>query len=110
MFNHETGEKILRNGKPVPRVPGVKLPCEMSVGQPLDVRQRACAKVSPDAGIELSDKNWQAYQHYKRCKAVDEFPNDPIVIENAVIISDVLEVQKEIRQNRMLGLVAVRGK
>ncbi len=104
MYNHETGEIVEHNGKPMLRVKGVKLPCEASVGQKFDVRQRACAKVAPDAGVELSEKNLQAYQHYRECKAVGEFPNDPIVRQNAVTIGELIENHKELRQIKMLGL------
>lgn len=105
MYNHETGDLVMRNGEPVLRVKGVKLPCEMSVGQPFDVRQRACAKVAPDAGLELSEKNLQAYQHYRECKAVGEFPDDPIVRQNAATISEIIENHKELRQLKFLGLM-----
>lgn len=35
---------------------------------------------------ELSDRNWAAYLHYLRCKAVRRFPDDEIVEHNAGVI------------------------
>ena len=55
----------------------------------------ACPKIphgaepKPDNAIELTDKNWRAYQHWKECKAVDDFPKgDRIVRRNAALIED----------------------
>lgn len=109
MFNHATGKLETRNGEPVPRVPGVKLPCEMSAGQAFDVRQRACAKVAPDAGIELSESNRQAYRHYRQCRAIGRFPDDPLVIEHAEIIRAIEDEQDASRLTMsILGAMGAR--
>lgn len=107
IFDHKTGKKEMRNGQPIPRLPGVKLPCEISAGLPEDVRERACAKICPTAGVELSEKNWQAYMHYLGCKATSLFPDDPIVRRNAAIISQQEETHKEIRLYK--AIAAMRG-
>ena len=39
--------------------------------------------------VELSPQNAQAYQHYLECKAVGEFPPDPIVRRCAGFIRQV---------------------
>ena len=74
-----------------------------------------CPKGSPDAGIELTDQNWLAYQFHQECKAVGRFPGDPIVRRNAAIIESV---ERDIDRSRqrllqqqlstILSLVAVR--
>lgn len=102
MHNHETGEQVLRNGKPVPRVPGVKLPCEMSEGQPDDVRARACAKISPTSGIELNERNQQALEHYLRCRAVGKFPDDELVAEHAAIIRSIMDAHEASRLSQSI--------
>lgn len=40
--------------------------------------------------VELSRKNFEAFLHWKGCKAVGRFPDDPIVERNAVVIQDVV--------------------
>jgi hypothetical protein len=41
--------------------------------------------------LELSAKNWSVYLHYRTCKAIGQFPNDPIVRMHAAIIAAVEE-------------------
>lgn len=90
MFDHKTGRMERdREGKPIPRPPHSKAPCEYSKDLSRELRLRVCAKVSPDAGLELSERNKQAVQHYKECRAVGQFPDDDIVRRNAAIIRDL---------------------
>ena len=77
LYNEETGKIEQRRGKDVPRA--TPPPCEFG----------NCPKGSPDAGIELSAMNWQAYRHYQECRATGRFPDDPIVARNAGIIRRV---------------------
>lgn len=87
IYDHKSGRIDLdKDGKPKPRVPGVKLPCQVSEGMAYDVRQRACAKISPESRLSLNERNQQAYEHYRQCRAVGQFPDDPIVRRNAAII------------------------
>jgi hypothetical protein len=67
-----------------------KLPCETSTG---------CAKGTPDNQLSLSQRNQQAYLHYRQCKAVGDFPDDPIVRQNAGLIRAVEESAERERQN-----------
>lgn len=69
-----------RDGNPRPRQS--VLPCETHAG---------CPKGTYDNPIDLSEKNRKAYNHYRVCKAVMSFPDDPIVKRNAVIISECEE-------------------
>ena len=69
------------------------LPLVRPAGSPLPCRicprtAQAEDRIRANA-ISMSEKNWQAWQHYKECKAVGEFPNDPIVRRNAAIIREV---------------------
>ena len=80
-FDEDTGKIVQWRGGPLKRIG--KTPCESG--------PEKCPKGSPTAGRELSEKNWQAYDHYQESKAVGEFPNDAIVRRNAVIIAAVSE-------------------
>lgn len=98
MYDHKTGRlERDREGKPIPRPPHSKAPCEYAKNADVETRKKACAKVSPDFGIELSERNKQAVQHYKECRAVGQFPEDDIVRRNAAIIRD-LEDRHEAEQ------------
>lgn len=104
MFNHKTGE-LLKNkdGSPTERPAHSKVPCEFSKTSSIDVRKRACPKVSPDAGIELSEKNRNAYEHYRECRAVSQFPDDPIVRRNAAIILSLEEAHQQAQMHRAMA-------
>lgn len=103
MYDHKTG-RLFRNadGTPQPRPPGSKAPCQATVKAPFDVRARICAKVSPDAGIELSDRNQAALEHYLRCRATGRFPDDPLVANNASIIRMIFDAHES---NRLVNSI-----
>lgn len=92
MYQHETGRLNLdRQGNPIPRPEKARLPCEVSANYSPDVRARACAKISPDAGVALNGRNQHALEHYLECRAVGVFPDDPIVRRNARIIREIYD-------------------
>ena len=39
--------------------------------------------------VELSDKNYRAWKHWRECRAVNSFPDDPIVRRNAEILQGI---------------------
>ncbi len=55
-------------------------PCRTHVG---------CPKGTPENQLNLTPENTQVYLHYLECRAVGEFPNDPIVRNNAALIRSV---------------------
>lgn len=61
---------------------------------------QACAKVSPEAGHELNERNTLAYLHYMECRATGSFPDDPVVRYHAAIIRNV-EDESERMQRRL---------
>lgn len=94
------GAVTVRAGNKVPRLKGMKPPCHW------------CEKIPegdepiPVNAAELSERNWQAYLHYLECKAVGQFPNDPIVRRNAAVIRRC-EDQAERVQAAKGGLMAL---
>ena len=56
---------------------------------PLLCRTTGCPKGAPEAPQSLNDRNMRAYQHYRECRAVGSFPDDPVVRRNAAIIRDL---------------------
>jgi len=104
IYNHETGKRQLDpKGNPIPRPAGGKAPCQATAGAPREVRERICAKIAPDAGVELSEKNRAAYEHYQECKAVGVFPDDPIVRRNARIIRELEDMQAANKLERSIN-------
>lgn len=66
-----------------------KTPCNRCPKIPKDDPKKV-----PESAMELNDKNWAAYSHYKECKAVGDWPKgeegvDSIVRRNAAMIRDV---------------------
>lgn len=78
-YNEETGKPYeRRDGQPAKRHWGCPPPCRTQVG---------CPKGTPENSKALSPKNLQAYEHYRECKAVGQFPEDSIIRRNAAIIA-----------------------
>ena len=75
-YDEQTGEPLEAGGELRPRF----LPVLCAKGR--------CPKLGPD-GIrrDLTLRNWRAWVHFEECRAVGQFPDDPIVRRNARIIS-----------------------
>lgn len=81
------GETAQRGGCPVPRPKNVPRLCETEAG---------CPKGTPERPLSLSDRNRLAFLHYLECRAVGQWPDDPLVRKNARIIRNTLErIEKE---------------
>jgi len=92
VYDEKTGERMKSRGEPVRRPVGNLPPCR--------TRANGCPKGTPEQSRALTDQNWQAYQHYSECRAVGQFPDDPIVRRNAAIIrqaSDSAEMELALR-------------
>lgn len=104
LFDEKTGE-MERNSvtnEPLERPKGTLPPCGYG--------PKECPKVSPDAGLELTDQNLLAYQHYRECRAVGRFPDDSIVRENAAAIREVEDQIGELREQRFLLNILTAGR
>lgn len=104
VYNHESGIKEEHppgSGIPILRLPGMLPPC--STGP------KACAKVSPEAGHELNERNKLAYLHYMECRAVGDFPDDPLVRYHAAIIrsveDDAEKMERRLHHSLIEGLI-----
>jgi hypothetical protein len=60
----------------------------------------------PSNAVELTDANYQAYAHYKRCQAVGRFPVDGTVERNAGLIRMVEDQVGQIEEQRNLNTLA----
>jgi hypothetical protein len=75
-------QKTLRAGQPLPRPRHVGTPCH------------SCPKAAagkPNPGIELTERNWLAYEAYTRIKAGAPMPDDAIVQRNCGLIQHVAD-------------------
>lgn len=96
IYDETTGKpRLMPDDKPFPRPHGSALPC------------RGCAKGPIPFVKGLSLANRRAYLHYLECKAVGQFPDDPIVRRTALIVSQIEENQE--RQRMMSTLEMIRG-
>ncbi len=82
------------NGNPRLRPLNVSTPCHRCPKIP-----KGMAPI-PASAVELSEKNWRAFAHYRRCKAVGRFPVDEIVEYNAAII---LGVEESVQRSEVIG-------
>lgn len=89
-------------GQKIPRYNGERLPCHFTPS--------TCPKGTPDAGIELSDINWQVYLHNRECAAVGDFPNDEVVRRNAAIIFEVEQQIRDQMQWQFLKTLVLAGR
>ena len=55
--------------------------------------------------IEPTERSRRAIWHYRRCKAVNRFPFDPIVERNAAIIASVEQATEEQSRFERLGVI-----
>lgn len=86
-----------KTGPPVPRPAGSKTPCAVCPKIP------AAMPADSLYAVELTPELVATYSHYLECKAVGQFPDDPIVRRNAAIISAV-EGAVSREQSRRMGL------
>jgi len=72
----------------------------LGVCPPNCMTERGCPKGTPDNQRTLNDQSRECWEHYKECRAVGQFPDDPIVRRNAAAIREVEDMCAEIRQRR----------
>lgn len=107
LYDEETGEPIRsrkKDGSLRLRDSSCPAPCRTSKG---------CPKGTPENSLALNSANREAWEHWKECKAVGSFPDDPIVRQNAAIIEDALKTVETIRENNFratLMRLATMGK
>lgn len=98
----------MASGRIVLRATGSKPPCRACPKQPASVPE---AERSPATAAELSPRNAEAYRHYRECRAVGDFPADPIVRRNAAIIRDAEDESDDTFKVRLAVLTSTpRGK
>ncbi len=78
-----------RDGKIVERLPIFPAPCRTDKG---------CPKGNPESPRSLMSENERCYEHYRECRAVNQFPDDPVVRRNAAAIRDVEDLAEHRRQ------------
>ncbi len=80
---------------------------DMIVCPPMCRRSEGCPKGTPEKPKTMNEANELCYEHYRECKAVGQFPDDPVVRRNAAQIAEVLEMWERYERielaNRSLG-------
>lgn len=100
VYDHAASVRLSdADGQPIPRPSGTFAPCRYGPSR--------CAKGSPDAGRDLSAKNRRAWLHYRECRAVGAFPDDPLVRRNAALIEQ-LELARSEETLRVLHELLAR--
>ena len=97
-YDEQTGIAKTFHGKPLKR---------HHKNPPLCKTPEGCPKGTPEKPNTLTLRNRKAYIHYLECKAVNDFPDDPIVRMNARLIQGVLDQANE--QKRINELITLMG-
>ena len=71
---------------------------------------KGCPKGTPETSKALTPRNYQAYQHYLRCRAVGRFPEDSLVECHAAIIDGVIRDHDRHGQLQLLQSMMVAGR
>jgi len=79
-YNESSGDPIIVTSTGLPMLREGPTMCQTKEG---------CAKGTPEHQKSLCRRNRKAYRHYLECEA-SSFPDDPIVKQNALIISSAL--------------------
>lgn len=98
----DAGElSIGRDGLPELRARGCFAPCRYT--------RKGCPKGTPENKRSLSEVNAQCWEHYRECRAVGQFPDDPLVRRHASLIREVEDFchrqQDRERLAEVLGLL-----
>lgn len=96
LYDLKTGKKELYLEKPIPRPKEVKTPCEFGPNE--------CPKGHYKSPKSLTRENLQAYFHYLRCKATNQFPDDEMVRRNAAFIR---QIEDFVQQSRISSYLAI---
>lgn len=103
LYDIETGApKTVDRVGPDGKVVAENIPRPKAVLPPCQAPRQSCPKGQPDGTIELSVQNWQAYTHYHRCRAVNRFPEDSLVEQNAGIIEACYRAHEESQQRLLI--------
>jgi hypothetical protein len=79
-YRHDAqGLVTLPNGQPIRRF----------AADPPACRKGGCPKGTPENPRTLSPDNELCYNHYRRCRATGLWPNDPLVLYHARILSEI---------------------
>lgn len=82
-YDDDTGKVVMKGGKPLLRPADSVLLCQTEAG---------CPKGTPENSKALSPRNRMAWNHFRDCAAVGQFPDDPIVRRNARVIRSAMAV------------------
>jgi len=96
LYDEKTGKPRQHQEDFVERLATIPAPCRTKSG---------CPKGTPENPKTLSLKNMYAYQHWRECKAVGDFPNDPIVRRHAAILQGLHDIAEENRRNMFLASI-----
>jgi hypothetical protein len=87
-YDEQTGGLVMWNEQPLLRILPDLVPCRVD----------GCPKGTPEDSRALDERNMLAWWHNQECRAVNEFPHDPIVRRNARIIMLSEKTCQDIRQ------------
>ncbi len=98
----DDGNVSKRCGVPNRRPKGVPTPCFKCPKIP-----SGAAPPDRSNAVELTERNFAAYVHYLECRAVGQFPADPIVRRNARILRAIQDEAEQKPLHKLIALVSL---
>lgn len=92
IYDEETGVPAKHGGQLQPRHAAAPPPCRTSKG---------CQKGTPEQPRSLNSRNLRAYLFDRQCRAINHWPDDPIVRRNAEIIRTLEQAKADHDQREM---------
>ena len=93
-FDDAGNIEIGRDGQPERRPRGVLPPCRYT--------HKGCPKGTPENQRSLTEQNRECWDHYRECRAVGVFPDDPLVRHHAALIRDVEDECNRVLEHRKI--------
>lgn len=94
LLNRRTSLPVLRSREPTPchKCPKVPFAVRVSGGDPRAMRKHAA---------DLTEQDRKTWAFYRKCRAVNRFPDDPLVDWYSAILRDVYDVVERTPIQRM---------
>jgi hypothetical protein len=93
-YDEETGEVEMFGKVPMERPNPDLTPCR--------VKKAGCPKGTPEHQRSLTAQNHQAWLFHRECRAVRQWPDDPVVRANAAVIDLAEQMARDAKADRRM--------
>jgi hypothetical protein len=83
LWYDENWQPVTRGGQHRSRPAGTRPPCRTCPKIPPGVEPK------PENAVEVTEQVRRCYDHFKECRAVRDFPHDPLVRRHAMLFEEI---------------------